>query len=212
MNAMTDAYERTHMRGVGKMLHRAKVTTPRGLLAVPVVVLAVMGMLGSILLAAVGAPYVALGVGLGALALAAFFGFMSLTFGAGRVAVSEGEIHIQLGMAGPKIPIEDVARVRVAPSGFNRVGMGVNKDLRGTTVFRMWGDNAHAVHIEQKDGSRTVLVIEEPDAVASAIQEALARRSGSVPLVRAADAVLEEAEEAPAAPPRGDLVTKERDD
>lgn len=204
---MTDAYERDAMPGIGAMLHRHKVTSPRWAFA-----LALGLPLGMASIAAVG---IALGGQLlgaaalfgGALAYTALMTFVMVTFATARVAISEGEIHVQLGFAGPRIPIAEVASVKVAPSGSNRMGMGVRSDLRGTTLITLWGDNQRAVHIERTNGTKLVLVCKEPEAMARAIEEALARRDRGAPKMRVgeADASAAEAEaheDAPAAAAR----------
>lgn len=185
---MTDAYEREAMPGIGEVLHRHKVTSPRwafglvlgpplGFAAVATVSVALAGqLLGAAALLA------------GSLAYTALMTFVMVTFASARVAISEGEILVRLGFAGPRIPIGEVAGVKVAPSGSNRMGMGVRNDLRGTTLVTMWGDNARAVHIERTDGTKLVLVCKEPEAMARAIEEALARRDRKAPQIRVGDA------------------------
>jgi hypothetical protein len=101
---------------------------------------------------------------------------LMVTFSTARIVVSEGEVHIQLGLVGPRIPIDEIAGARLAPSGSNRIGMGVRNDLRGTTSYTLWGDNARAVHIEHKNGTRLVVVMKEPEAMVQAIEEAMRRR------------------------------------
>lgn len=187
---MADAYEREQMPGVGAVLLRRKISSPRWMMAAMTGAPLSMGLLGGSALAALGlatgAPdllWPALGVGAGGVALSAFFAVLNVTFASARIAVSEGELHVQLGMAGPRIPIAAIRSVRLAPSGINKVGMGVGKDLRGTTWYRLWGDNARAVHVEH-DGGTLVLVAQEPDAIAGAITEALARHRGGPTKVR----------------------------
>jgi hypothetical protein len=125
----------------------------------------------------IGGPLLlGLGILAGAAAVSALLAFLMVTFSTARIVVSEGEVHIQLGLAGPKIPIDEIAGVRLAPSGSNRIGMGVRNDLRGTTSYTLWGDNARAVHIERKNGTRLVLVMKEPEAMVQAIEEAVRRR------------------------------------
>ncbi len=191
---MTDAYEREAMPGVGQVLHRHKVTSPRWAFAL------VLGLpLGFAAIAATGLALGGqlLGAGAllgGSLAYTALMTFVMVTFASARVAISEGEIHVQLGFAGPRIPIAEVAGVKVAPSGSNRMGMGVRNDLRGTTLMTLWGDNQRAVHIERTNGTKLVLVCKEPEPMARAIEEALARRDRGQPKMRVATADAREAE------------------
>ncbi len=172
---MADAYEREEMPGKGEVLFRHKVSSPRWLIGLMGAFPLVLGGAGAIVAGVAEGSGVGAGVFAGAAALSALMSFVMVTFATGRIAVSEGERHLQIGFAGPRIPIEEIASVRVAPSGINRIGMGASNDLRGTTYYTLWGDNARAVHIERTDGSKLVIVMKEPDAMARAIEEAMAR-------------------------------------
>lgn len=188
LSAMADAYERDAMPGVGEVLHRQKVTSPRWAMAIatlspviPLVGIGLVSLLGGQILAGVGALA-------GAAALFGVLTFVMITFASARIAVSEGELHLQLGMAGPKIPMGEIASVAIAPSGTSKVGMGVGNDLRGTTTYRLWGDNARAVHVAKTDGTKLVIVTKEPEALRAAIEEALSRKGRAAPRVRVGDA------------------------
>ncbi|MCZ7686002.1 MAG: hypothetical protein M5U28_47480 [Sandaracinaceae bacterium] len=183
---MADAYEREQMPGIGETLFRHKVSSPRWLIGLMAGLPLALGGAFGIGTVIGGALAAGLGIFGGAAALSALMGFVMVTFSTARVAVSEGEVHLQLGFAGPRFPIEEIAGVRVAPSGSNRVGMGVRKDLRGTTLYTLWGDNARAVHIERTDGTRLVVVMKEPEAMARAIEEAMRRRDRAGVRVRVA--------------------------
>ena len=185
---MTDPYERDQMPGVGEVLHRHKATSPRWAFGVTLGVPLGLACFVAAALVIGGQLLAAAGIMLGSFALMALLGFVMVTFASARVAVSEGEIYVQLGFAGPKIPIEEVASVRLAPSGSNRMGMGVRNDLRGTTIMTMWGDNQRAVHIERTNGTKLVLVCKDPDAMVQAIAEAIARRDRRASKVRVAGA------------------------
>jgi hypothetical protein len=181
---MADEYERTQMPGVGEVLLRHKVTSPRWLIAGMIGLPIALGALAAAGLALAGQAIPALSVLAGAGAMSALFTFLNVTFSTARVVISEGEIHIQIGFAGPKIPIRHVERISLAPSGTNSVGMGVRGDLRGTTMYRLWGRNDRAIHLERTDGSKIILVVKEPDAMASAIEEAMRRHARKGPNVR----------------------------
>lgn len=184
---MADAYERDQMPGVGEVLHRQKVTSPRWAIGVAVAGPVVPALGLGVVAAVTGAWLPALGFGALGLGLGALMSFLMVTFASGRIAVSEGELHVQIGMAGPKIPIADIAGVSLAPSGSNRMGMGVRNDLRGTTLYTMWGDNARAVHVTTTDGKKRIFVCKEPEAMHAALEEALGRKGRAVPKVRVAD-------------------------
>lgn len=190
---MTDAYEREAMPGVGEVLFRHKVTSPRWLIALttllPSTVIGIVG-LGMLPVSLVGGlAMIAGSVGVGAL-----MSFLMVTFATARIAVSEGELHLQIGMAGPKIPIAEIASVKIAPSGWNKLGMGASMDFHGNRYIRMWGQNHDAVHVELVSGKKLVMTLKEPEAMAAAIREALARRDQKRPKVRIAEAEGEVAE------------------
>lgn len=181
---MADDYELKEMPGIGQVLLRHKVSSPRWMMAMMVGVPLVAGVVSGAALGLVGLlvpGLIAFGVGAG---LSLLFTVLNVTFSTARVAISEGEIHIQLGFSGPRIPIAEVASVKLAPSGTNKVGMGVGNDLRGTTTYRLWGINARAVHISRRDGTKVVLVVKEPEAMVQAIEEAMSRHAKKGPRVR----------------------------
>lgn len=185
---MADAYEREQMPGVGEVLFRDKVSSPPWMQALVTVLVAGMP-LGLSLAGAAALAFAGMWIGAalalaGGLGLSSALAFLLFTFSTARIAVSEGELHVQFGFAGPKIPIDQVAAVELAPSGINKVGMGVGKDLRGTTYYRLWGDNRNAVHVSTKDGKRWVFVLKEATAMHAALVEAMARRDRKGPRVR----------------------------
>jgi|GEM_PF-992391 len=190
MRAMTDAYEQEQMPGVGAVLFRHKVSSPRWIMGLMSGVPLLVGTLGAAALAIGGllgeVPellWPALGVFAGSVAFAAMFAVINVTFASARIAVSEGELHVQLGFAGPRIPISAIRSVRIGPSGSNKMGMGVRKDLRGKTWFTLWGNNANAVHVEHEGGT-LILVVKKSEAIAAALEEALARHRRKTPNVR----------------------------
>lgn len=182
LGAVADPYEREQMPGVGEVLFRQKVTSPRWLMGWMVALPLGLGTLVALglgvggLFGGAGFYWGAAAAFAGGIAMAVFFAALNLMFASARVAVSEGELHIQLGMAGPQIPISRIASVALAPSGINRIGMGVGTDLQGTTYYRMWGDNAEAVHLTMHGDKKIVVVLKDARAMKAAIEEALRRR------------------------------------
>ena len=126
---MADQYERERMPGVGAMLFRHKVTSPRWLIAMMTALPLGLGGIAAVPLLVAGQVVPAAAVAAGSAALAAFFTLLNVTFSTARIAVSEGEVHLQLGLAGPKLPIGEIASVELAPSGINKVGMGVGSEM-----------------------------------------------------------------------------------
>lgn len=200
---MADAYERDEMPGVGEVLHRAKVTSPKWLMALSVLAPVLPGAFVAATLAAAGQWGAALGLGLGALALGGMMSFLMVFFATTRIVVSEGELELKMGMFGPKIAIADIESVSIAPSGTNSIGMGAMNDLRGTTIYKLWGDNRRSVHVTANDGKKRVFVLKEPEVLAAALEEAIARRDRKAGArVRVADdgaGIEAEADEAKAA-------------
>lgn len=195
--AMADEYERGHMAGVGEVLHRVKASVGRGLFgflaSTPLVAAAVSA---AMLLGAAPAATIGLILGGGVLASVGL-GALMLVFAGVRLVISEGEVAAQLGFAGPRVAVADIASVSRGPSGTNSYGLGVMRDFQGNTILKMFGDNATAVHLHKKDGTKLVLVTKENDAVFAAVTEALARRDAKLPRVRVEaaedDAAAEEA-------------------
>ncbi len=175
---MADAYEREHMSGKGAVLHRQKVQAPRWALAlVAGLPAALLGVLGATL-AAGGAPWEAmLPPVLGALVYGGAMTGLMLALAGGRIAVSEGELHVQIGPFGPRIPMEEIASCELGASGVRSYGLGAQKLLDGTTIYKMLGDNASAARITKSDGRKLVVVCPDAQRLVAAVQEAMRRRA-----------------------------------
>ncbi len=184
---MADDYERAEMPGIGAVLYRHKVTSPRWLMGLLTAFPAGIGAVGATAFLIVDQPWIAAAMLGGGAVVAGASALMNVVFSSARIAVSEGEVHIQLGFAGPRIPIRGIADVEIAPSGVNKIGMGVGTDLRGTTYYRLWGDNRRAVHLTLINGERIVVVMKDPDAMARAIEEARSRDAQAAAGVRVAE-------------------------
>jgi hypothetical protein len=178
---MSDAFEREQMPGVGEVLLRRKVTSPRKIMALMTGLPLGIGALASVGFLIAGLLIPAVGVLGFALFLSALFTLINVTFASARLAVSEGEFHLLLGMAGPRIPIEEIASVKLVRKRSRRRGMGVRNDLQGTTTYQLWGGN-EAVHLEKRDGKKLVLVIQDAEPIVEALKLAMQRRD--MPRVR----------------------------
>ncbi len=199
---MADDYERGHMAGVGEVLLRVKQTTPRWLFAFLTAMPLIASSIAAVPLFGVGSFASIVGAGLGALMLVGAglltsigLGTLMLVFAGVRLVISEGEVSAQLGFAGPRVAVADIASVSRGYSGTNSYGLGVMGDFAGNKILKMLGDNANAVHIHKKDGTKLVLVTKENDAVFAAVTEALARRDAKMPRVRVEAPVDDEAAE-----------------
>lgn len=182
VDVSADAYERDYMTGSGAMLHREKVAVPRWAvaltLAFTVALPALCGVVASVVLGIAGQPLLfILGPLIGSVAYAGVMAPFMLAFSGGRIAVSERELHVQIGPSGPRIPIDDIASCTLGPSGTNKYGMGVGKGFDGTTTYRMFGDNARAVLLTRKSGQRIVIACPNADKVVEAVQRAQAIRA-----------------------------------
>ena len=172
-----DAFEREYMKGEGEILYRHKVSAPRWAFALTVGLPFVLTALASIALLIGAAPIgAALAPVLGGALYTALISGVLLVFAVARVAVSEGELHIALGPRGPRIPIDDIESFEIGASGINSYGLGWQKLLDGTSIYKMLGDNERAVRIVRKSDPRPlVLVCRDPDGLVAAIREAQAR-------------------------------------
>ena len=182
--AMSDAFEREQMPGVGEVLLRRKVTSPQKIMALMTGIPLGVGALVSIGLFVAGLMIPAIGMLGGSLAMSALFTVINVTFASARLVVSEGEFHLQLGLSGPRIPIAESASVKLVRKRSRRRGMGVRNDLQGTTTYQLWGGN-EAVHLEKTNGKKLVLVIQDAEPIVEAIATALKRRDA--PRVRVAE-------------------------
>lgn len=184
---MSDAFEREQMPGVGEVLLRRKVTSPRKIMALMTGIPLGVGALASIGLLIAGLLIPAIGVLGFALFMSALFTLLNVMFASARLVVSEGEFHLQLGLSGPRIPIAEIASVKLVRKRSRRRGMGVRNDLQGTTTYQLWGGN-EAVHLEKTDGKKLVLVIQDAEPIVEAIATALKRRDAPRVRVEAPDA------------------------
>lgn len=160
------------MQGVGAVLHRQKVRVPTWLMItaawLPAVILAGTSLV-------VDGP--ALAPLVGGLAYGVSMSGLMLALAGGRIAVSEGELHVQIGPFGPRIPIESLAHCELGPSGIRAYGLGAQKLLDGTTIYKMLGDNARAARLTTSDGRKIVIVCPDADVLVAALNEAMRRRS-----------------------------------
>jgi hypothetical protein len=180
-----DAYEREYMAGKGAVLHRQKVQAPRWALALTVGLPLLLASGLSAWLGLHGAPaFDALLPVLGGGAYAAMMAGVHAVFAGGRIAVSEGELHVQIGPFGPRVAVEDIESCELGASGLRNYGLGAKKLLDGTTVLCMLGDNQKAVRIRRRNGSPLVIVCPDAERVVRAIDEARSRLARSTPSTR----------------------------
>jgi hypothetical protein len=173
----SDAYERQAMAGTGEVLYRDEVAVPRWVLALAASLpVGSSAVVSAALLASGIAALPALAPVLGAAALAAIATGLMVVYAVGRVAVSEGELHVRIGPNGPRVPIDAIESFDIGPSGIRRQGLGYRKLADGAALYSLMGENARAVRIVRRDQPPLVLVVRDPDGLVAALREAKARR------------------------------------
>ena len=100
-----------------------------------------------------------------------------------RVTVTDDAVHVQLGLWGPTIAMENIVSCEVKPYEARRFGgWGIKRAADGTIAYSVPGDDGECIALEIVEGARTrKMVITTPNAagVALAIEEARARKLGS---------------------------------
>jgi hypothetical protein len=105
-----------------------------------------------------------------------------------RVSVTDAFVHVQYGLWGPKVALDDVVAVEVIeyrPTRFG--GWGIRMGLRGERAYSMPGAGGRAVQLRYrtKSGERVAVITSaQPDALAQAIADAQAARARSLAEVR----------------------------
>ncbi len=100
-----------------------------------------------------------------------------------RVVVTDDALHVQYGLWGPKVAVEDITRCEVQrydPMRFG--GWGLKRSIDGTMAYSVPGGEGECIALEITEGAKTrKVVITTPNAasVALAIEEARARKLGS---------------------------------
>ena len=168
MSRKSDAYETQHMSedGEEQFLYRDKFVAPW-----PFHIIMLATPLASVLpFLFVPMQWMALVIGLPLIVLWLMFSVM-------RVSVSTEHVHAQLGIFGPKIPIDAIQSARAVKYDWKKFGgWGIRRSLDGQWAYNMLGDAGHAVEIVYDDaekGSQTVLLTSgEATLLADAIAQA----------------------------------------
>lgn len=180
-----DDYQKRYMAGEGHglMLDRTRFKA----LAVR------LGALGGVMMALATAIAVAAAVSdpslfvvAGLIAVSgALMASSGLLFSVLRVSVTRDELHIQYGLTGPRIPIEDIVDVGVeAYDMWKYGGYGVKArsiDGRLERAYSLPTAENRVVRVVWREGEKkksAVFSSEQPDAVAAAIQRAMAMKAG----------------------------------
>ncbi len=176
-NTEPDDYERKFMTGKGKVRFRDRAMAP----------LSMLGVFAGVGLATIGSVLVVPDVAGIAVAFAVAGGVFMTGLGVSMMAlrtlVSDDVVHIQYGLFGPTIPIENIERCTATTYNLLKVGgFGVRRSLDGATVYNMAGDGRRAAEIVYRDGnkSRRILVsVKNLDGFVAAVEAARHRKMGS---------------------------------
>ncbi|MBL8715266.1 MAG: hypothetical protein JNL79_04690 [Myxococcales bacterium] len=176
--ATDDAYAKKYMAGAGAVLLR---DTKVGRTSLAILGLVTLWCGGG----AIGAflnvlPKSSVGAAVFMTFMTAFFAFLALTLTVVRTVVSEGEVQVQCGLWGPRVPMERVTSCRVVPYDWVRfAGWGIKRSADGTWAYTLdaksdvveltWTDEAGEAHAAQFSAS-------DPHAVAAAVEKARATR------------------------------------
>lgn len=110
-----------------------------------------------------------------------------LLWGVLRVSVGRDEVVFQQGLRERRVPLADVAAVRVddAPTEHGYV-MPASRDGRGNETFVVFGSRT-MVEVELRSGARIRVMSEAPRVLADAIEVARSAITAPVPHVRVED-------------------------
>jgi hypothetical protein len=182
-----DEYERKYM-GEGGIAYQSKAKAPgtfHAIFSLPVLLSAVILTITAAL--SPGAP-----PWLPALSLLQVAVMLPiwLLFAVLRATVTSTHVHIQYGVFGPKIPLENVIRCESATYDWKKYGgWGIRRGTDGSWAYNMMGDQGRAVRIVWRDdrGKETTTLVSarDPDAFVRAVTEMKAKRSA--PKVRIRD-------------------------
>jgi hypothetical protein len=173
-----DEYARKHMSGEGEVLWFDKRTVPRWMRNL---------MAGTM----AGGAAVVVGAGLASgtpdlLALVPVYAvgaMLQVLFWTLRTTVTRKSVHIQYGLYGPKIAVDDIVSAEVVAYDWKSFGgWGIRRRLRdGTVAFNMLGDQGRAVKLTYRDGGKTKTLLVSagnPNALCGAVLEAMGKVEG----------------------------------
>lgn len=129
-------------------------------------------------------------------------GMMALVFSHLRMVVTDHALHVQLGLWGPKIPLEQIQSIRACPYDWKKYGgWGIRYGLDGSFCYSIPGGTGECVEIEwvNEKGKTVRHVVSSDDAagIVATVQNARSARAIAATGVRvesAATAVAESVE------------------
>lgn len=114
-------------------------------------------------------------VGAFLLAMSAFFAFLWTTLSVIRTVVSDREVHVQYGLWGPRVPIEQVRSCRVVDYDWARFGgWGIKRDGEGTWAYVFTNGKVVELTWQEPDGTekKVLFSASDPEAIVRAVQQA----------------------------------------
>jgi hypothetical protein len=179
--AKPDAYESGYMANDGVVM-RDKRVSPRSfqiLSFIPIVIFGLLGLgaAGAALFAAGSATRPALWAA-GAALMTALFAFSWVSFAVLRTVLTNDELHIQCGFAGPRIAIDRITSVEVkTQKGRIRVGKRWEGDMWASDYLYSFGEYVEVVWTNARGKPQRVrFTPSDPHGVAAAIERV---RSGA---------------------------------
>lgn len=172
-----DRYEAEYMAAEGGILHERR--------RMPGWFFALMGVIGLIELVA----SVATANPLPALIALPILAAVTLLLSHLRVVLTETHLHIQYGLWGPKIAVEDITSMRVEPYSMMRYGgFGIRRSIDGYWAYSTPGGNGQALILETRDGRKLCITLDQAERFRQMITDLQARRAGTGVRVDAGEA------------------------
>lgn len=97
-----------------------------------------------------------------------------------RVVLTETHLHIQYGLWGPKVAVEDIVAMRVEPYSMMRYGgFGIRRSIDGYWAYSTPGGSGQALILETRDGRKLCVTLDQAERFRAMILELQARRAGT---------------------------------
>ena len=185
-----DLYVREHMASGGVLLQdKAIGKTTRKVMGIFAAIFFVLALV-AVVLAFATAAGIAAGIGgVGSFLLALMFAFGGLTLSTVRSVVTRDELHIQVGIWGPRIALDAIQSIAVAPPpNFVKVGMRLEGD-RVVTSYIVENAEHVAITYTNEDGKERHLrfSVGDPERFVETVNRARGLRIAG-PAARIADA------------------------
>lgn len=171
--APNDAYEADHMPAQGKVMYRSKQVS-RLMALLPLFFALVFVVAGGVFASGV-VPAIPQLVSLLPFGLGGMLAFLGLTASGLRTVLTTEELRVQLGLWGPRIPLDAIRSCEVIDYDVQKFGGYGLKIRNGVRIYSMPGSHqAVALRYTNDSGKeeRAVITAEDPVALAGKIQQA----------------------------------------